>query len=93
MFDHVEISIEPLEISGMVEGLAREGYGPEQVVGRLAYLRHSIAGDEPPTLDVFQAADEEMRRKLMVAMALGRTQFTPADGSWADHMATVPGMM
>lgn len=97
MFDHVEISLEPSEISGMVEGLAREGYGPEQVVGRLAYLRHSIAGDEPLTLDVFQAADEEMRRKLMVAcmvaMALGGTQFTPADGSWADHMATVPGMM
>ncbi|MCJ2026445.1 hypothetical protein [Methylobacterium sp. J-067] len=97
VFDHVEMPIEPSEIPGMVESLAREGYGDEQVVGRLAYLRQAIAGDEPLTLETFHAADEEMRRKLMVAcmvaMALGRTQFTPADGIWADHMPTVPRMM
>ena len=97
VFDEVEIPIEPSEIPGMVESLAREGHGVEQVVGRLAYLRHAIAGDEPLTLGTFQATDEDMRRKLMVAcmvaMALGRTGFSPADGTWADYMPTAPGIM
>lgn len=48
-------------------------------------------------LEIFQAADEELLRKLVVAcqvaMALGRMQFKPADGTWADLMPTAPGMI
>ncbi|MEH3147579.1 MAG: hypothetical protein PGN34_20035 [Methylobacterium frigidaeris] len=97
VFDEVEVPVDPDYLPDVRARLAREGYTAEEATGRLAYLRHVISGDEPVTSEACEATDHETRTSLVIAceiaMALGRTQFTPEDGTWADYMPTVPGMM
>ncbi|MGY2049161.1 hypothetical protein [Methylobacterium sp. JK268] len=95
VFDEIEVLVDPDYLPGIAAKLAGEGYTQEDVLGRLAYLRHVISGDEPLTKEVAEAADEKTRERLAVvceiAMALGLTQFSVADGVWADHVPASPG--
>jgi len=97
VIDDIEIPVDPDELSETRAKLAHEGYTVEQAEGRLAYLRHVISGDEPLNADNVAEADHETRTRLVIAchiaMALGRTQFSVEDGTWADFMPTAPGMM
>ncbi|WP_437871000.1 hypothetical protein ACSD7O_17380 [Methylorubrum extorquens] len=95
LFDEVEVPVDPDYLPGVAASLAEEGHTEEDACGRLAYLRHIISGDEPLTVDRIKAADQEAQERIGVvceiAMALGRTQFSLADGVWADYAPTVPG--
>lgn len=94
VFDEVEVPVDPAYLSGVAARLAEEGFTLEQACERLAYLRHVIAGDGPLTGDGVEAAPAKTRERLAVAcevaMALGRTQFSLADGVWADYSAAAP---
>ncbi|CAO4164120.1 hypothetical protein IHEIED_00302 [Methylorubrum populi] len=94
VFDEIELPIDPDYLPGVAARLAAEGYTEEQVRGRLAYLRHVISGDAPITEENVEAASPKTRERLAVvcevAMALGRTQFSAADGVWADYAQEGP---
>lgn len=96
-FDEIMMPVDPDYLPGRAADLAREGYTQADARGRLAYLRHVICGDEPLTNAAVDAADEETRERLVVvceiAMSLGLTEFTLADGVWAEYMPTAPGPM
>jgi hypothetical protein len=95
VFDEIEVPVDPDYLPGIAAKLAAEGYTQEECLGRLAYLRHVISGDEPVTQGPCEAADEKTRERPAVvceiAMALGLTQFSPADGVWADYAPALPG--
>jgi hypothetical protein len=96
-FDGIMVPVDPDYLPGRAVELAREGYTRDHVLGRLAYLRHVVSGDEPVTEESFAAADGETRQRVAIvseiAMSLGLNEFTPADGPWAEYMPTVPGPM
>jgi hypothetical protein len=96
-FDGVEIGIDAGQLPAMAISLARDGYSSFMAAGRLALMRHAIADDEELTAANLEASSPEVRARFQVActvaMALGRTQFTLADGVWADYAPTPPGPM
>jgi hypothetical protein len=96
-FDEINFPVDPDYLPVRAAELAREGYTRDHALGRLAYLRHVISGDEPLTEAAVGAADEETRERLSIvceiAMSLGLTEFTLADGVWAEFMPTAPGPM
>ena len=97
VFDDIEVSVDPDRLLELRPQLAREGYTVEQAEGRLAYLRHVISEDVPLDKENVRDTDEETLTRLVVAceiaLALGRNQFSVADGVWADYMPTAPGIM
>ncbi|MCP1548440.1 MULTISPECIES: hypothetical protein [Methylorubrum] len=96
VFDDIEVPVDPGYLPGIAAKLEREGCTHEDALGRLAYLRHVISGDEPMTKEAVEAADDEIRERLAVdceiAMALGRTQFSLTDGVWADYAPAASGL-
>lgn len=94
VFDEVEVPVDPAYLPDVAARLAEKGFTAEQASERLAYLRHVIAGDGPVTGDKIEAAPPRTRERLAVAcevaMALGRTQFSLADGEWADYAVPAP---
>ncbi|SFM31081.1 hypothetical protein [Methylobacterium pseudosasicola] len=96
-FDGIMVPVDPDYLPGRGAELAREGYTRDHALGRLAYLRHIVSGDEPVTEEAFAAANDEIRQRLAIvceiAMSLGLTEFTLADGLWSEYMPTVPGPM
>ena len=96
-FDEITMAVDPDYLPGRAVELAREGYTQDMARGRLAYLRHLISGDEPLTEAAFAAAAPELQERFpivcQIAMALGLTEFTLADGVWAEYMPTAPGPM
>jgi len=97
VFDDIEVPVDPDYLPGIAAKLADEGHTYEDALGRLAYLRHVISGDEPVTKEAVEAVDDETRERLAIdceiAMALGRTQFSMADGVWADYASASPNPM
>lgn len=97
VFDEVEVPVDPEYLSGVATRLAQDGFTAEQACERLAYLRHVISGDGPVTGERVDAASPRIRERLAVAcevaMALGRTQFSLADGVWPDYQAATPVSM
>ena len=96
-FDETMMPVDPDYLPGRGADLAREGYTQADALERLTYLRDGIFGDEPLTNAAVKSFDEEIRERLAIvceiAMSLGLTEFTLADGVWAEHTPTAPGPM
>lgn len=94
-FDGIEIGIDADQLPAMAIRLARDDYTPFMAAGRLALMRHVIADDEEMTAAMLQSSSPEVQARFRVActvaMALGRTQFTLADGVWSDYEPASPG--
>jgi hypothetical protein len=94
-FDETVMPVDPDYLPGRAADLAREGYTQADALGQPAYLRDGIFGDQPLTDAAGEAVDEETRERIAIvceiAMSLGLTEFTLADGAWAEYTPTAPG--